>query len=41
MEPNLKDMDDYDKPLSQKKVLTIAVFFLILASVYIGVKLFF
>ncbi len=41
MEPTLKDMDDYNKPLPLKKVLTIAAFFLILASIYIGVKLFF
>lgn len=41
VEPKLKDMDDYDKPLSLKKALTIAAFFLILTSIYIGVKLFF
>lgn len=25
MEPNLKDMDDYNKPLSHKKVETISI----------------
>lgn len=34
MEPNLKDIDDYDKPLSHKKTTTIVVSFLGTLAIY-------
>jgi len=41
MEPTLRDMDDYDKPLSFNKYLNIATFFLILSSIYLGALILF
>lgn len=41
MEPTLEDLEDYDKPLSQEKILNIGLFFLVLASIYIGTVLYF
>lgn len=40
MEPTLQDMEDYDKPLSQEKFLSITAFFLVLMSIYMGILLF-
>lgn len=40
MEPTLHDMDDYNQPLSQEKVLNITAFFLTLIGIYMSVILF-
>jgi len=34
MEPNLKDIDDYTKPLSDKKLKTITIVFLSVIAIY-------
>ena len=34
-EPTLRDMDDYDKPLTSKKLITIGISFAIFATIYI------
>ncbi len=34
MEPNLEDMDDYNKPLSKRKTKIIVIFFVVLLAIY-------
>lgn len=39
MEPNLKDMDDYNKPISRNKLKTISIVLIATIAVYITVIL--
>lgn len=39
MEPNLIDLDDYDKPLSLEKFLSISTAILLLSSFYVSVAM--
>lgn len=34
MEPNLEEMDDYNKPLSKRKTKMIVIFFVVLLAIY-------
>lgn len=39
MEPNLEDMDDYEKPLSKSKTKTIVFAFAIVLAIYVAYAL--
>ena len=34
MEPNLEDIDDYNKPLKKSKVKTLIIVFVVLLAIY-------